>query len=154
MQTRDLAADLAGEISEPRLKKLYDYWSSARGTRCCPARRDIDPVDLGFVLGNIMLVDVLREPLRFKVRVHGTEMVERAHYDLTGKLLDDMPNAEFRRHVIERCCSLIKTGRPLRVEQKRTLDGIQHSYEAVWLPLSEDGATINMLLCGLIYHHA
>ena len=111
------------------------------------------PIDLGYVLGHIMLVDVLRDPLRFRVRLHGTEMVMRTNYDLTGKLLDELPHAEYRKYVLERCRDLIADARPLRVEQNRPIGGRLHRYEAVWLPLSEDGKTVTMLMCGLIYHN-
>jgi hypothetical protein len=145
-------ATLMREIAEPRLQKLYAYWSAARGDRRLPARRDIDPVDLSYALGHIMLVDVLRDPLRFRVRLHGTEMAMRADYDLTGKLLDELPLSDFRDYVIERCRQLVESGQPLRVQQERSIGGRLHGYEAVWLPLSEDGTTVNMLMCGLIYH--
>jgi len=36
------------------------------GERRFPARADIDPLDFGYVLGHVMLLDVLRDPLRFR----------------------------------------------------------------------------------------
>jgi hypothetical protein len=143
--------DLAHEIAEPRLQKLYAYWSSVRGARRLPARRDIDPLEFAYVLGHVMLVDVLRDPLRFRVRLHGSEMAIRTSRDLTGKLLDDLPGGDFRDYVVERCRGLVESAQPLRIEQDRALDGRQYRYEALWLPLSDDGATVSMLMLGLIY---
>jgi len=54
-----------------------------------PSRRDIDPVEIRYVLGWVMLIDALRDPVRFRVRLHGTGMATEAHYDLTGKFIDE-----------------------------------------------------------------
>jgi hypothetical protein len=141
---------LAG-FTEPRLRRLYDYWLERKGARRFPARRDIDPLDFSYLLGSVTLVDVLREPLRFRVRIHGTEMTRRARYDLTGKLLDELPITDFRNYVIERCTRLVETGEPTLVHHNRILDGQHRRYEALWLPLSADGAEVTMLLAALIY---
>jgi hypothetical protein len=142
---------LAPQITEARLRQLYAYWMERKGDRRFPSTRDVDPLDLSYVVGSIMLVDVLREPLKFCLRLHGTEMVSRAAYDLTGKLLDDLPATDFRAYVIERCKSVVETGDPVLVHRYRILGGRHRHYEALWLPFSEDGATVTMLLCGLIY---
>jgi hypothetical protein len=152
MSVRAATGDaLPAAIREPRLRRLYDYWDGVRHGRRFPSRRDIDPLDFPYVLGSVMLVDVLREPLRFRVRLHGTEMVQRAGYDLTGKLIDELPISEFRTLVIGRCRQLIDAAQPLWVRHDRALDGRIHQYQALWLPLSDDGARIAMLMCGMIY---
>jgi hypothetical protein len=139
------------KIIDTRLRRLYAYWNERRGDRRCPARRDIDPVDFSYALGSIMLVDVLRDPVRFRVRLHGSELVNRDHYDLTGKLLDDLPKTDFNVMVVERCQSLVATGDPVLIHHDRVLDGRDRRYEALWLPLSCDGANVTMLLCAFIY---
>jgi hypothetical protein len=47
------------------------------------------------------------------VRLHGTEMVQQAGYELTGKFLDERPVAEYRDYVIEQCRGLVSRGEPL-----------------------------------------
>lgn len=146
-----LAVDLAAGIREPRLRRFYEYWLARKGSRRWPARRDIDPLDFPYLLGHILLVDVLEAPLRFRVRLHGTHMVERAQYDLTGKLIDELPINDYRAYVMERCRKLVATGEPVIVHHDRTLDGRTRCYEALWLPFSEDGVRVTMLLAALIY---
>jgi|SRR5579859_7468108 len=141
----------ASEIAEPKLRRFFSYWLDRKGSRRFPARRDIDPLDFPYLLADMMLVDVLREPLRFWVRVHGTEMVQRAQYDLTHKLIQDLPITEYRDYVIQRCHRLVETGEPTVVHHDRVLDGRRHRYEAIWLPLSDDGRTVTQFICGLIY---
>jgi hypothetical protein len=61
-----------------------------------PSRADIDPLDLRFAIGNLILVDAIEaEPLRFRVRLHGTNLSERMDFDLTGKMLDEMRWSSF-----------------------------------------------------------
>jgi hypothetical protein len=138
-------------IDDDRLKRLYQYWLDRKGDRRFPARRHLDPVTIRFVLGHVMLVDVLGPPLRFRVRLHGTEMARLAHYDLTGKFLDELPLVEYRDYVIRQCASLVENGVPLHVHHNRILDNRLRTYEALWLPFSEDDRNVTMLLCGLIY---
>ena len=37
------------------LRRLLDYWRRKRNGRAFPRRADIDPLDLGFMLGRIAL---------------------------------------------------------------------------------------------------
>ena len=153
----DLAAPVevrlpaATDIRDARLRRLYEYWLAKKGQRRLPSRRDIDPVDFPYVLGHVILFDVLRDPLRFRVRVHGTEMVAKAGYDLTGKFLDALPITDYRRYVLARCESLVRDGESLLVWHDRTLNGKARRYEALWLPLSADGQRVTMLLAAMIY---
>jgi hypothetical protein len=54
------------------LRRLYEFWKERRGTRMAPARAEFDPLALRYVLGNLLLVDVLRDPLRFRYVLCGT----------------------------------------------------------------------------------
>jgi hypothetical protein len=138
------------EIEDWRLRKLYEYWLDCRRGRRFPSRRDVDPTEIRFILGHVMLVDVLTDPLRFRVRLHGTEMAARAHYELTGKFLDELPLPEYRHYVIAQCNRLVASGEPLHVRHDRILDGQRRAYEALWLPFSDNDA-VSMLGCGLVY---
>jgi hypothetical protein len=153
MSTSELVrqGDISGEIRDSRLLQLYWYWQERKGTRRHPSRRDIDPLDIRYVLGHVMMIDVLDSVPRFRIRLHGTEMVRRARYDLTGKFLEDLPNPEYRDYVLMRCDILVQSGEPAIVHHDRILDGEIRQYEALWLPFSEDDQQVTMLLCALIY---
>jgi len=139
-------------IKHPRLQQLYDYWSTKRGARKMPSRADIDPLDMTFIMGNVILVDVIAgTPLGFRIRLHGTNLVERVHYELTGKMLDDLPQVQFRNLTRKSFAKVAKTAEPLRALNDRVLDDQLRRYETVILPLSGDGARVDMLLCGMIY---
>ena len=71
-----LATDaLAAAIRDLRLGRVYRYWLSLKGDRSLPRRAELDPIDFAYALDNIMLIDVLRDPLRFRVRLHGRELI-------------------------------------------------------------------------------
>lgn len=144
-------ADLAASIGEAKLRRLHAYWVERKGNRPMPARRDIDPLDFPYLLGSIMLIDVVRDPLRFRVRLHGTALVRLLSYELTGKLLDELPNPDYRAYVIARCSGLVESGKPAIVHQDGALSGRWRKYEALWLPFADDGSAVTMLLCALVH---
>ena len=143
-------------ISHPRLQRLYGYWSTKKGQRKMPSRADIDVLDLRYVLGNIMLVDVIEgSPPRFRIRLHGSNLSERAGYELTGKMLDELPESEFRQQVRERWTEVATTGEPRHCDRNlHVFDSRSYHYESIVLPLSADGETVNMELVALIYRDA
>jgi hypothetical protein len=126
------AEDFARAIGDERLVRLYEYWLVCKGNRRFPSRRDIDPLDFRYLLGHIMLVDVSYDPLRFRVRLRGTEMVQQARYELSGKFLDELPVAEYRNYVIEQCKGLVRRGEPLAVRHNHVenADTRQHRYRS------------------------
>ena len=98
-------------ITHPRLQQLYAYWSTKKGQRKMPSRADIDVLDLRYVMGNMMLVDVIDgSPPRFRIRLHGSNLSQRAGYELTGKMLDELPETDFRKEVRERWTEVAVTG--------------------------------------------
>jgi hypothetical protein len=146
-----LAPNVAANLRDRKLRRFYDYWVGKCGDRRMPARRDIDPLDFPYVLGNLMLIDVLREPLRFRVRLHGSNVVARMHYDMTGRFLDEVPRPEWRAYILDRCRGLAASGEPLLLTNDLLLDAWTSRYEALWLPFSDDGAQVDLLVCAMIY---
>jgi hypothetical protein len=134
------------QIEQPSLRQLYAYWNGKRGERRYPARVDINPLELGFVLGNLSLIDVLHDPLRFRVRLQGSLAALRLGYDVTGKFVDEVPDPEFRQVMLDTYRGIVERGEPMRAVREQIYDSRTHRYEIVWLPLSDDGATINMLI--------
>lgn len=140
------------EIASPRLRRLYEYWCERRRGRRFPARADVDPLDLSFLLGNLILADVVEgDPPAFYIRLHGTNLAERSGYELTGKMLTDLPVGEYRALAVESFTQVAKTGEPVHGHRNRVLDGRLRQYEALILPLSKDGERVDMLMIGMIY---
>jgi hypothetical protein len=86
---------LASEIVHPKLRSLYEYWNSKRAGRPFPSRRDIDPLEMGSWLGNLLLISC--DPgVTYRYVVYGTEFLSAFGTDLTGRALDSLPNDQSR----------------------------------------------------------
>ncbi|HVH80239.1 MAG TPA: PAS domain-containing protein [Stellaceae bacterium] len=139
-------------IAHPRLRQLYQYWLEKRGGRSMPSRADIDPLDLRFAMGNIILSDVIQgEPLRFRIRVHGTNLSARGDLDLSGKILDEAPANEFRALTQRSFTQVATTKQPFHAHRNRILDDRARCYETLILPLSSDDERADMILLGQYY---
>lgn len=144
-------SSLIDQIRIPVLRKLYAYWDNVRGARELPAWRDFDAHHLSFIASNILLIEVHYEPLTFHFRAHGLQLAWRIGYDMTGKLVDELPHPQNRAVLLERCHNLVSSRRPYVGRGERNVAGRELPYEVVWLPLSEDGQRVDLLLGGLEY---
>jgi hypothetical protein len=149
-----LSSEFRDQIRHPDLRRLYDYWYARRKSRRYPARADIDPVEFSFALGNVTLVDVLYDPLRFRFRLMGTLMAQRSGVDLTGRMVDELPIPAYRDLLLEAYRTTIRTGEPNTMLHEQTVQGRIYEFEVLRLPLAEDGETINMLLLCPMYFEA
>jgi hypothetical protein len=70
---------------------------------------------------------------------------------MTGKEISELPGEENRRAFLERLNYLLESRQPQIVRSRRMLDGRMIRYDALWVPLSDDGDTINILLRALVY---
>lgn len=80
------------DITSRLIRKFHDHWGQLRPGRL-PSRADIDPVDFKWVLPNIILSDVERNPLRIRYRLCGARIVEFCG-NLAGQYLDELSGAE------------------------------------------------------------
>jgi hypothetical protein len=137
------------DIASDKLRRLFDYWESKKAGRALPARAALDPVDFSWTLAGVALVDVLRDPLRFRYRLVGTEIVRRDGTDLTGKRPEDHPLPEYRDLLRQTYGDAVASGEPAVYRRERVLDDRLRQYEVLYLPLAADGATVDMLLVAM-----
>jgi hypothetical protein len=143
--------DFRERIQHPDLRTLFDYWDERRRGRRWPARADINPVDLKFVLGNLTLIDVHYDPLRFTFRLSGTLFSQRMGMDFTGKSVEDIPDPAYRAEVFATYRKAVETGEPSVTLSEREFDGEIRKFEILRLPLSEDDRAINILMICPLY---
>lgn len=137
------------DIKSERLRRLYGYWESKRAGRPLPARAALDPIDFSYALANVALVDVLHDPVRFRFRLVGTEIVQRDGTDLTGKTPEDHPLPEYRALLRDTYAAIVASGKPAVFRRERVMDDKLRQYEVLYLPLAADGVAIDMLLVGI-----
>lgn len=82
-------------VASPILREGYRYWLSKRGERAFPSRADFDPlVEIPRLARNIMLLDVLHDPLDFQYRLIGDKMREHMGANWVGRRWSEI---EFQR---------------------------------------------------------
>jgi hypothetical protein len=138
------------------LHDLLAYWQGKRGQDGrLPSRADIDPIELRFALGHLVLVEVERgERLRFRHRLVGSHIVERAGYDATGKYLDEIPEPELADRLAVSYGKTVATKEPV---WERIDEFVGHrliKMQMLRLPLAADGATVDMVLTGAYFERA
>lgn len=135
-------ATLPDELRHPNLVRLYRHWDEVRRGRS---------MSLPQLLGHLLLIDVLREPLRFRYRLIGTRLTERMRRDMTGKFFDDIPEPVYRDRLYDWHGGVVAEKAPRGgVTARRLLDRWE-PYEILTLPLSTDGVEVDMTLTGLYY---
>lgn len=138
------------KIVDRRLQRLHEYWEKERGKRPLPARTDIDPVELRFLLGHLLLLDVLDEPQQFRVRLQGTELERWMGGDLTGKTLDQLPSRQLEAIALECLARTVEAKAPYHKIGEQIIDDMPRRFEALILPLATDGVIVNMLLAAVL----
>jgi hypothetical protein len=143
-------------IKPPVLRPVLDYWELKRGTRAMPARRDIDPAELKPYLRHLCLFEALPGG-EFLLRLMGSEVTDRYGRNGTGKTLRDAAaNHALTLDIVTRTLLALTTHRrPMLASGTLASIGQEHVLsEALLLPLSDDGANVNMILSATRYVRA
>ncbi len=137
------------DIRSPSLQRLYQDWRRWRGAREFPARADFDPLDLKYILGNLSITDVLYDPVRFHYRIHASASSGHLGFDLTGKSLDALPNPTYQAFIREHFLEAVVNRAPSVKLRERVFTNNEYWFvEAIILPFSSDGQTVDMLMTG------
>src|SRR3546814_16038514 len=92
MRISDWSSDVcSSDLPTPQLSFLLRYWLGLQDSdgRVAPDR--IDPMQMRPALGHIMLLDVLDGGADYRYRVYGSEIAQRAGFDMTGKCPSELP---------------------------------------------------------------
>ena len=148
LSSRPLDAELPPG-SDPRVAQLHRYWL---GIRPAPdrlaGRQHFDPVAVPQLLRWLWLVDIERDPLRFRYRLVGSEHVAAFGRDATGEWLDEthpsfLDSSAYPAFVAAASGAEIShyRGRPVYFVRKDFL-----SIERLILPLARNGRQPDILL--------
>jgi hypothetical protein len=142
------------EPQHDELKRLHAYWLEKKGAQPAPARADIDPLEIAPLLPYVTLIDVERAPLRFRYRLVGTEIVRNVG-EFTGSYLDALTSLPHRDVMAAEFARVVESAAPALSLWEYTRDDGRHvRYERLVLPLMGDGATVDMLLSGMVFDKA
>jgi hypothetical protein len=138
---------ILSEISHPILRHAGLYWQSKLRPGRLPSRADIDPIEVPALLPYLYLLDVERNPIRFRFRLIGTKIVEWAGRDATGQHLDSMDYGEHGPALAAEYRTVVESGLPRHDRRHARWPKREHRYyHRMILPLASDGRVVDMLL--------
>lgn len=137
------------KLDKPILQRLQAYWEEKRGGRPYPGRADIDPLELRFIIGHLILVDIEPVPLRFRYRLFGTAIVQRQGFDMTGKYLDQHPWPELADKARQTYIEVIESGQPALIRRRGLFNDGYVDHQSLILPLGH--SRVEMILSGVVF---
>jgi hypothetical protein len=161
-----MSARLSGVITEidplrlanPTLAFLKEYWEQKRAGRTMPARADIKPAEMKQHLGWVVLADVFPDFSDFRYRTIGTNITRYVLADATGKTVREV-FARYGEAAVNGVRSAYrKCARDhVAVHSHGPADWLEHDFldfDSLYLPLSDDGVSVNMVLAAVLFEPA
>jgi hypothetical protein len=139
-------------FSHAPLQQLLEYWHSKREKRPMPSRDDIDPLELRFALGNVLLAEVLRgDSLRFRYRLWGSRLTLDYGTEMTGRHVDELLPSVLAVRVQQAYVDVVTTGMPQHQQFDDVIDGRWFIHERLLLPLTLRDAPdrVGMIMGGI-----
>ncbi|MGE5146600.1 MAG: PAS domain-containing protein [Candidatus Eiseniibacteriota bacterium] len=137
------------ELSDPRLRRFYDYWQGKhRGDRL-PGRQDIDPLEIPDLLPHVSILDVVGQgdAVRFRFRLVGTANVQIAGREHTGAFIEEVFEADDAARLQTTFRGIVDNREPHYWQTSMAVRGNEPvSYVRLMVPLASDGATVDMLM--------
>ncbi len=133
----------------PLVLRLYDYWRSVAPPGRLPGRQDLVAEEIAPLWSRAWMLDVFRDPLRYRYRLCGTEMVRSLGHEVTGEWLDEVhPALIANPQSRERFHFMAETGRATwrRGLPLWTRDPKHQLIETLIVPLADDGQTVDKML--------
>lgn len=120
-----------------------------------PARADLDPTEIPSLLPHIILTDVLGDS-RYRFRLVGTEVERSFGAPMTGRTLEQLMFGDYLVYVTSLYDHLVETREPLFTASRyASAEGPSALFtERVALPLSSDGAGVDMVLSAQVFRRA
>ncbi len=157
-RVRDVGAEVnPARLENPVLGFLKTYWDEKRRDRNMPARADIDPMEMREHLGWLILADVLPGMTDLRFRLVGTRITQYFRRDITGRLLSEsyqpygtpaqkMAMAVYRK--VARDQIVLRTFGTAGWLGKDFIE-----FDQLFVPLSDDGSTVNMVLSAFTFDY-
>jgi hypothetical protein len=143
-------------FTDLRLEQAYHYWLGKAAGRALPSRVDIDPTEIPKLLPDVMLVERF-DSGRYRYRLIGTENTRAHGVNATGRFLDEvLPGPDYGAHVLRLYDESVQQRRALYSECL-FFSPVRHQPErhtkVLFMPLSNDGAIVNMVFVMQIFHY-
>ncbi len=134
----------------PEFRALHGYWAKIRGDRWAPPGPEFHLEDLPYeVVPWCVVVDVHREPLKFKYRFWGTRVVDLLGVDLSGKFSDDIPSQPYAARARAEYTEMLERKVAMYTDKPHLNDlNMEVRYQVLRVPFSTGEAVENILSVG------
>jgi hypothetical protein len=139
---------------DPLFVDLLDYWKDKRDGRAMPRRAAIDPMDLRAHLGSLFLLEIAEPLAESRYRLIGTNIVEASGRDSTNRSIGELYTEPTRSGLIRIYTAIIKAAAPHAGWGRWQVGPDYLAVQTLFLPLSEDGQTVNMVLSKMKFRPA
>ena len=131
---------------------LRKYWQELASDGEIPSKDALDPLAMKAFLGNIALLDIIRDPLDFRFRLVGEHIQRGADARLKGRLLREWAEEEQPRAaaLLDSCLECVRTGQPQYFDRSFSMGNAKWRHVCLVLPLLDEGE-IGHLLVGCWY---
>lgn len=133
----------------PLTKQFYDYWLNVAPPGRLPGRQHIAPEEIVPLLSRLWMLDVFRNPLRFRYRLVGTDITRSVQRELTGLWLDEaQPQSVQNVNLRDRYRFILET-KQATWRRGQTLwdrDPNHRVVENCLAPLATDGETVDKIM--------
>lgn len=128
------------------------YWTEKCDGRPMPHRRDIDPIEFRRLLGNVVLMDVLREPLDFVERITGETVQHHNHRNYMGIPWRELPERGPDSKIFQFFESIVQSRQP-RYDRVPYVGPHKHflRVEVLACPLADDRGDVYKVLSYVDY---
>lgn len=143
-----MSAQLSASATAARAhQEMFAYWASLRRGASLPARGDLHPSNMKRLLPTVSLIDVVKAPRDYRLRLAGTGLYGVYGREITGRLLGDVYNtaaAEYWRKELDK---VVDERRPGVGVHSLAWRGAPHM-SILWLrlPLASNGKDVDMIL--------
>ena len=141
---------LDADILSPTVRAGYTHWRSLLHGKRMPKRREIDATAIARQLLHVTLIDVGHDPPSFKARLAGEYVRLRQGIGPGTRIAEQVAEAQARDRLLARLTMCAEQRRPiLGLYRYIPLDQLRQQVwvQALACPLSDDGQTVNHIIC-------
>jgi len=143
-----MSAQLSASATAARAhQEMFAYWASLRRGAGLPGRVDLHPSNMKRLLPTVSLIDVMREPRDYRLRLAGTGLYGVYGREITGKSLTEVYNTDAAEYWRKELDKVVDERRPGVGVHSLAWRGAPHM-SILWLrlPLASNGKDVDMIL--------
>jgi len=135
----------------PDVRAFMEIWQTARGERFAPSWSELDLIDFpSHIIPLVYVVDVERDPLRFRYRFIGSKVCEFEGTDYTGQYVCDLKPAAVGQAAQSAFERFLDDPEPrffaMLVDELDHMPHVFSIYGGIRVPLSDDNKEVHQIM--------